>query len=86
MSILVEDRARGVTIEAVVRGEGTDVILLASALRGAADFAEVQNRLAAEGFRSIALNMRGVGRSDGPDGDFTLRDIADDIACVIDQL
>ncbi len=86
MSILVEDRARGVTIEAVVEGEGTDVILLASALRGAADFADVQDRLAAEGFRSIALNMRGVGRSKGPDGDFTLRDLADDIAGAIDQL
>ena len=86
MNILVEDRARGVTIEAVVKGEGVDVILLASALRGAADFAEVQDMLAVEGFRSIALNMRGVGRSSGPGGDFTLRDIADDIARVIAQL
>ncbi len=86
MSILVEDKARGVVIETVVRGDGPDVILLASALRGAADFAEVQDMLAEAGFRTLALNMRGIGRSTGPVSDLTLRDLADDIALVIDQL
>jgi pimeloyl-ACP methyl ester carboxylesterase len=86
MSIVIEDRSRDVTIEAIVAGEGPDVILLASALRGANDFAELQSRLTHAGFRSIALNMRGVGRSTGPDSDFTLRDIADDIAGVARQL
>lgn len=86
MSILVEDKTRGVTIEAIVSGEGPDVILLASALRGAADFAEVQESLTKAGFRSIALNMRGVGRSKGPDAPMTLHDLADDVAEVIGQL
>ena len=84
--ILVEDRARGVAIEALVAGAGPDVVLLASALRGAADFAEVQARLAAAGFRTIALNMRGVGRSTGPFANLTLRDLADDVAGVIGEL
>lgn len=86
MSILVTDKDRGVVIEAIVKGEGPSVILLASALRGAADYAEVQDRLADAGFRSIALNMRGVGRSSGPEGDLTLKDIAADVAGVIAQL
>ncbi len=86
MSIMVEDPARGTAIEALVKGEGPDVVLLASALRGAADFADFQERLAEAGFRSIALNMRGAGRSKGPEGDFTLKDIADDIAGAIGQL
>ncbi|RYD77566.1 MAG: alpha/beta hydrolase [Verrucomicrobiaceae bacterium] len=86
MSALVRDEARGVTIEAVVTGEGPDVILLASALRGAEDFAQIQIKLARAGFRSLALNMRGVGQGEGPPGDFTLRDITDDIAGVIAEL
>ena len=86
MSILVEDKGRGVIIEAEVRGEGPDVILLASAMRGAADFAEVQKGLAEAGFRTIALNMRGVGRSIGAGDDLTLRYIADDVAAVISAL
>lgn len=86
MKTLVEDKARGVAIEAMVEGEGPDVVLLASNLRGAADFARLQSDLSSAGFRSIALNMRGVGASAGPDGAFTLADIADDIAGVISQL
>jgi pimeloyl-ACP methyl ester carboxylesterase len=86
MTVLIDDPARGVAIEAIVRGEGPDVILLASALRGAADFNEVQDLLALEGFRSVAINMRGVGRSRAPAGDFTLKDLAADVAAVIAQL
>jgi pimeloyl-ACP methyl ester carboxylesterase len=85
MTVLVEDSARGVTIEAIVRGKGPDVILLASALRGAADFGELQDNLAAAGFRSLALNMRGVGRSTAQTGNFSLRDLVDDVAGVIRQ-
>ena len=86
MSILVSDKARGVTIEALVEGDGPDIILLASSLRGASDFAQLQALLAKAGFRTIALNMRGIGQSSGPAGDITQRDLVDDIAGVIGQL
>jgi len=86
MSILIEDPQRGVTMEAIVCGEGPDVILIASALRGAGDFAQLQEDLAEAGFRSIAIHMRGAGRSSGPDGDFTLHDLARDVAGVIEEL
>lgn len=85
MSILIADAERGVTLEAIVAGEGPDVVLLASAMRGAADFAMLQDELARAGFRSIAINMRGAGRSTGPSG-FIFRDIADDVAAVIEEL
>jgi pimeloyl-ACP methyl ester carboxylesterase len=83
MSSLIQDPGRGVTLEVIVEGEGTDVVLLASALRGAADFAQLQADLAEAGFRSIAINMRGVGQSRGPQGELTLTDLADDVATVI---
>jgi pimeloyl-ACP methyl ester carboxylesterase len=86
MNILVEDPERGVAMEAVVRGEGPDVVMIASALRGAGDFAQLQTDLAEAGFRSIAIHMRGAGRSRGPDADFTLRELADDVAGVIEEL
>jgi pimeloyl-ACP methyl ester carboxylesterase len=86
MSILVEDPERDVLIEAIVQGEGPDVVLIASALRGAGDFAQLQQDLAEAGFRSIAIHMRGAGRSKGPDGGLTLHDIAEDVAGVIEEL
>lgn len=86
MSNLVEDKTRGVVIEALVEGEGPDAVLLASALRGAADFARVQTLLTEAGFRTLALNMRGVGRSTGSFDNLTMRDLADDVACVIGEL
>jgi pimeloyl-ACP methyl ester carboxylesterase len=86
MSILVEDRERGVTMEAIVVGNGPDVVMIASAMRGAADFSLLQDDLAKAGFRSIAINMRNAGRSKGPDGDFTLHDLANDVAAVIEEL
>ncbi len=65
---------------------GGAYILLASALRSAADFAEVQGMFAKAGFRTLALNMRDIGRSSGPVSDLKLRDLADDIAMVIAKL
>lgn len=86
MNVLVDDVEREVTIETIVVGAGPEVILLPSALRGASDFARLQGDLATAGFRSIAVNMRGVGQSRGPDSTFELSDLADDIACVITRL
>lgn len=86
MSTLVHDPGRDVTIEVISKGAGPDVILLASAMRGAGDFAMLQDALAQAGFRSHAVNMRGAGRSKGPVGEFGLRDIADDVALVVEKL
>tara|TARA_A100001391_G_scaffold1033_9_gene1543 strand:- start:13702 stop:14490 length:789 start_codon:yes stop_codon:yes gene_type:complete len=85
MELLVRDESRGVEIQALVEGAGPDVVLIASALRGAEDFAGVQAALTAGGFRSLAINMRGAGKSTGPGEGLTLRDVADDVALVIER-
>src|SRR4051794_37827244 len=80
----VEDPARGVRIEVLVEGSGDDVVLLPSSHRGAADFAMLSATLAADGYRAVAVNPRGVGGSTGP-LDLSMRDIADDVAMVIER-
>lgn len=88
---LVEDAARGVRLEVLVQGPdggqgAPDVVLVPSAMRGAADFAHLQAALARAGYRSLALNPRRCGRSRGPLEELTLHDIADDIALVVERL
>jgi pimeloyl-ACP methyl ester carboxylesterase len=75
-----------VQLEVLIEGAGPDVILVPSALRGASDFAEVQDLLARAGYRTIAVNPRGIGKSTGPMDGATLRDAADDIAAIIRSL
>lgn len=83
---LIEDSPRGVRIEVLVAGEGPDVVLVPSAMRSAGDFAHLQQALAEAGYRSLAVNPRNAGRSEGPLDGLTLQDIADDIALVVDRL
>ncbi len=83
--MMIVDKDRGVELEVLEQGSGPDVVLLASALRPATDFALLQAALTKAGFRSLAVNMRGIGKSRGPEGEFTLEDIADDVAGVINQ-
>jgi pimeloyl-ACP methyl ester carboxylesterase len=82
----VEDRDRGLRLEVLVEGEGESVVLLPSAMRGAADFLVVQRALADAGYRSFAVNPRGVGESTPPPSDISLRDLADDVALVVEKL
>jgi pimeloyl-ACP methyl ester carboxylesterase len=83
---VVEDDARDVRIEVLVEGEGEDVVLVPSALRGAADFALLQSALADAGYRSLAVNLRGAGRSTPPAPGLSLRDVADDVARIVERL
>lgn len=85
MKTLVKNGRRDVVIEVNVEGEGPDVVLLASALRGAADYSRLQADLASAGFRSLAINMRGVEGSTGP-APATLAEVVEDVAAVIGEL
>jgi pimeloyl-ACP methyl ester carboxylesterase len=84
---IVEMAERGVrlevVVEVVVEGGGPTVVLLPSAQRGARDFDRLAADLAAAGYGSVAVNLRGVEGSSGPLADLTLRDVADDVAGVI---
>ena len=86
MRTLVEGSAPGTRIEVLIEGEGPDVVLLPSAGRGAEDFALLQQALAKAGYRSLAVNPRGAGNSSSPEASLTFRDVAADVAAVIDQL
>ena len=83
---VLEDRKRGVTLEVLVQGSGPDVVLVPSAMRGAEDFAHLQNALSEAGFRSLAMNPRNAGASAGPVDDLTLYDVGDDVAFVVENL
>lgn len=83
---LVEDPARELCIEVLVEGAGPDVVLVPSAMRGAADFGHLQAALRSAGYRSLAINPRNSGRSTGSLDGVTLRDIADDVALVVNDL
>lgn len=83
---LIDDAVRGVRLEILVQGTGRDVVLVPSAMRGASDFAHLQMALSGAGYRTLAMNPRGVGRSSGPIEGLTLSDVADDIALVVERL
>jgi pimeloyl-ACP methyl ester carboxylesterase len=74
-----------VTIEVLVRGSGPLVVLLPSLGRSAADFDDLTRRLARRGYRTAAVNPRGIGASRGP-RTATLADPARDVAEVIRAL
>jgi pimeloyl-ACP methyl ester carboxylesterase len=70
----------------ILEGDSVDVLLLPSAMRAASDFSDLASRLRRAGYGSAAVNPPGVGAS-GPPGDApTLRDVADDLAHLVDVL
>ncbi len=73
-------------LEVHVYGSGHSVVLLASLGRDAEDFADLATRLAASGYRALALEPRGVGGSTSPLDGVTMADLADDVAAVIRAL
>jgi pimeloyl-ACP methyl ester carboxylesterase len=84
--MMLEDGNRRVALEVLVEGTGPDVVLVPSALRGAEDFGLLQAGLSDAGYRSVAMNPRGAGRSTAEVDTLTLRDIADDVAFVVSEL
>jgi pimeloyl-ACP methyl ester carboxylesterase len=72
-------------IEVIARGSGPLVVLIPSLGRGAGDFDDLGERLAAAGFRALAPQPRGLGASRGALRDITLHDLARDIAAVIEH-
>jgi pimeloyl-ACP methyl ester carboxylesterase len=80
-------RYADVTIDVIVEGRGKGqaplIILLPSRGRDSEDYDEVAGGIAAEGFRVLRPQPRGIARSTGPMTGVTLHDFARDIAEVI---
>ncbi len=72
-------------IEVLAQGSGPVIVILPSLGRGATDYDEVADLLAADGFRVLRPQPRGIGGSTGPMTDLTLHDYAADVAAVIVQ-
>lgn len=64
-------------------GAGDPVVLLASAGREASDFNELAEALHEAGYRTLAIDAHGINNSSLPTGDFSLFDMADDVAAVV---
>src|SRR2546429_4174947 len=77
-----------VQLEVAGYGDSTNpaVILVPSLGRGADDFADLGQRLAAAGFFALCPNPRGVAGSTGPLEPTNLYDWARDVAVVVSQL
>lgn len=66
-----------------VNGDGPAIILHASAGREASDFNELVSDLVVAGYRTIAVEAPGIGRSGLSQEEMTLWDMADDIAAIL---
>jgi pimeloyl-ACP methyl ester carboxylesterase len=80
-------RRADVRIEYHDRGRGEAVVLLASLARPASDFNELVANLNDAGFRTLAIEARGIGWSTGAGlfGARTFHDLAADIADVLEH-
>ena len=75
-----------VTLSIAAWGEGDPVILLPGLGTSTVRLEAVAPRIAAGGFRVLAVNPRGIGGSTGPLVDLTLHDYADDLARLVAQM
>src|SRR5437868_13535372 len=74
-----------VQIEVVRQGQGPVIVMLPSLGRSGRDYDVVAARLAAEGFRVLRPEPRGIGRSKGPMENLSVHDFAADVAAVVEH-
>ena len=75
----------GSTIAYYTYGKGDTVVLLASAGRSVSDFNELAVILANNGYRTVAVESRGVGKSSLPDDEYNLHALAEDARQAVDH-
>jgi pimeloyl-ACP methyl ester carboxylesterase len=76
----------GATLECTLCGSGPPVVLLANAGCSIDYFDDLTRVLTGGGLQTIAINMRGVGKSRGALDGITVHDLAADVAGVIEAL
>jgi len=75
-----------VVVETVMRGSGETIVLIPGRGLSANSFAELAQLLDKRGYRTVAINPRGIEGSTGPLEKLTLKDYAGDVAAVINAL
>lgn len=83
-SVLIEEG--DIAIEIRGGGSGELVVLVPSLGRSAADYDALAADLIAAGYRTAAINLRGVGASRGPVTGITLYELAGDVLRVVERL
>jgi pimeloyl-ACP methyl ester carboxylesterase len=72
-----------VQTEVIAEGDGPPIVMLPSRGRDSEDFNDVAAGIAAEGFRVLRPQLRGIGPSTGPMQNISLHDFAWDVAAAI---
>lgn len=75
-----------VVIETVIRGSGETIVMIPGRGLSADSFTELARALDKAGYRTVAINPRGIEGSTGPLEKLTLKDYANDVAAVIQAL
>jgi pimeloyl-ACP methyl ester carboxylesterase len=75
-----------VVIETVIRGSGETIVMIPGRGLSADSFTELARALDKAGYRTVAINPRGIEGSTGPLEKLTLKDYANDVAGVIQSL
>lgn len=73
-------------LDVVDRGHGDPILLHPSLGRSITDFDHLVEALTNAGFRCIAIDPRGIGRSTGDLSDLSMMDLSDDVLRVADAL
>jgi len=79
-------KAGEATLEVLAWGSGEALVMVPSSGRGATDFTALAERLARDGFRPLAVSLRGIEGSTGPLKGLTLHTLAADVGRVVEDL
>ena len=72
-------------IETLAQGRGPLIVILPSLGRSGEDYGQTATKLAADGFRVLRPQPRGIGQSRGPMEQLDMHVLAGDVAAVIDH-
>ena len=72
-------------IETLAQGQGPVIVMLPSLGRSGEDYDQVATKLAADGFRVLRPQPRGIGQSQGPMEHLNMHDLAADVAAVVEH-
>jgi pimeloyl-ACP methyl ester carboxylesterase len=75
----------GVRIEALEQGQGPIIVIVPSLGRSGEDYDVVSAKLAADGFKVVRPQPRGIGQSTGPMTGLNMHDLAGDVASVVEH-
>ncbi len=83
---MADVRINGLRLHYVTEGDGPAVILLHELGGSTETWKDLQASLARAGFRAVALDLRGAGRSEVPAVAYSLSELADDVLELMDAL